>query len=390
MSMVQTGPSATVAQLSGHLPTGEFMLSVLAKRTYMVDPNGRFFPADVQVPILEAPEPDPDNPALMGADSDHHPYKLRTDVVVRGHAYGDDRARGIEAMIRVGRHEKRIAVLGERTCSVGRSGSICWSEPAPIDKVSLSYENAYGGRDRSAEARYGNPLLEDPMLVKSMTDIDLDAASPFLYPRNPAGRGYLIEATPEAIERLSLPLLEDPQDLLTPERIVARKIERWHRMPLPQSTHWVDYGWYPRVAFFGVVPIVDWFDEPPLEVERHLVPDYLADGTGTITPQSRFEFASGASLGLQIPYLRGGEAVELHHLHLKQPHWRATVPRAPRLWTDGRNGRLNSADPVLHTLIIEPDESRVTAVWRGCAAAIRPYAPQELEQMPLRVEWRDG
>ncbi len=142
-------------------------------------------------------------------------------------------------------------------------------------------------------------------------------------------------------------------------------------MPLPQSTGWVDYSWYPRVAFFGVVPIVDCFDEPPLEVERGLVPDYLADGTGkVILDESGLDAASGASLGLQLPLLRGGEAVELHHLHRARTQWRFAVPPAPRLLTDGRKGAMNPTDAVLHTLIVEPDADRVTVLWRGCAPAL--------------------
>ena len=71
--------------------------------------------------------------------------------------------------------------------------------------------------------------------------MDLDAASPFRYPRNPAGRGYLVELDPAASDEFLLPQLEDPSDLVTPERLLCDWIESWHRMPLPQATGWVNY-----------------------------------------------------------------------------------------------------------------------------------------------------
>ena len=41
----------------------------------------------------------------------------------------------------------------------------------------------------------------------------------------------------------------------------------------------------------------------------------------------------------------------------------------------------------IHTVLIEPDEARLSVLWRGCAPALRPYMPKELETMPFRVEW---
>lgn len=388
MPPVFSTPSPTIAQVSGKLPDGAPMLAVLAKRTYTVDRAGRLVPADDQAPLVVEPEMHADLPTLLLADSDLCPYKPRTDVVVHGHAYGFRRVRKLEAVVRVAGLEHRIAVFGERHASLSPRGEVLFSEPEPIDKVPLSYTHAYGGRDRIAEKKYYTPLTEEPELVRSMQGVDLDAASPYIYPRNPVGRGYLIETTTAAVHALQLPQLEDPSDLLTPQRIVAGDPQLWHRMPLPRGTGWIDYSWYPRIAFFGIVPIVEYFDEPPLEVERGLAPDYLADGTGKMIPErSALDVANGASLGLQAPLLRGGEPVELAGMHPTRPRWSFTVPPAPRLHTDGRNGKLNATEPVLHSLIVSPDLDTVTVLWRGCAPALRTYAPKELETMPLRVEW---
>ena len=37
------------------------------------------------------------------------------------------------------------------------------------------------------------------------------------------------------------------------------------------------------------------------------------------------------------------------------------------------NGKLNETRPVIHTVLSEPDESRLSLVWRGSAVALRPY-----------------
>ncbi|MFZ6178773.1 DUF2169 family type VI secretion system accessory protein [Nannocystis pusilla] len=387
MRQVETRPSPNVQQLSDVLPSGEPMLSVLAKRTYDVGADGRCVPADEQTPLVAEPLDDPEFPALLAADTDLHAYKPRTDVVLLGHAYGRQRARRLDVLVRVAGHEHRIAVVGQRTCSIGQ-GRLRFSDPQPIDRVPLSPVFAYGGRDHGAEARHGNPL-RSPEWSKGLGGVDPDAASPFLYPRNPVGRGYLLELDPGTVDEFELPQLEDPSDLLTPERIVGDWLDNWHRLPLPHAGGWVHYDWYPRVAFSGIVPIVDYFDEPPLEIERGLVPELLADGTGRTSLDFRYEIACGAPLGLQFAHLRGGELVELQGVHPTRARWSLAVPPAPRLHTDGRDGRLDATEPVLHTMVLEPDADRVTLVWRGCAPARRAYHPQELATMPLRVEWRD-
>ena len=59
----------------------------------------------------------------------------------------------------------------------------------------------------------------------------------------------------------------------------------------------------------------------------------------------------------------------------------------PKIWVDGRNGTLKPTTPVIHTIVIEPDEGRLSIVWRGSAPALRPYMDEELKTMPFKVEW---
>lgn len=387
MGQVITAPCDTAVQLSAPRPDGEIALTLLARRTYAVDDAGRLAPASEQPGLRAEPEWDPADPELLLADIDFFTHKLRTDVVVRGHVHGDGRARQLLAEVAVAGRAHRLLVHGERRCTLDRTGRVVFSEPTAIERVPLHHTHAYGGRDVAFEERHGNPIRSDARCA-GLDDAQIAAASPYLYPRNPSGRGYLIEATRDAVERLALPQLEDPQDRLSPNRLAVGDFRRWSRMPLPHGTGWIDYGWYPRCAFFGVVPICDRFDAPPAEVARGLVPAALAAGDGKQLPDFPFEAASGAAPALQLPLLRGGEPVTLKHIHPRRADWQLAVPPAPALAVDARDGTVRPVEPLLHTLLIDADAGRLTVVWRGCAPALRRYLPQELAAMPMRVAWR--
>ncbi len=378
--------SPTTAQMSCQLPGGKPALAVLARRTYDVDDAGRVTSAHEQPGLRAAPEWDPDNPDLLLADHDLFTHKLRTDVIVQGHVYGDGQRPRLIASVGVGPFRKRLQVFGERRCTLNRTGNILFSEPAAIERVPLRYTHAYGGRDAVYEAMYGNPLADHPEF-RGMSESELADASPYLYPRNPAGRGYLMEASAEAVEALELPQLEGLDDILGPHRLAVGRADQWVRMPLPQGTDWVDYAWYPRIAFLGVVPACQRFDSPPAEVTLGLAPPWLAAGDGKVPPDGGFELSNGASLGLQLPLLRGGEPVVLDHMHPRETSWRLTLPDPPQLAIDGRKGKLTPVEAVLHTLVIEPDRGRLTVVWRGQGPAMRRHAPSELASMPMRVVW---
>ena len=215
------------------------------------------------------------------------------------------------------------------------------------------------------------------------------SASPFFYPRNPGGRGYLVEATTAAVEALELPNLEHPGDLLTPDRLAAGGTSRWIYQPVPASLGWLDYGAFPRLAWLGVVPDCDEGADPAKLGEvrfGYCSPELFrqTDAPG----QPSFEGVQGASLGLRVPHLRGGEPVELLNLTRDRELFRFRLPTSQlALSVDGREGRLLRTDPpVIHSIVVEPDEMRLAIVWRGSAPARRAYALEELKLMPYAVE----
>jgi hypothetical protein len=380
----------TAIQLSGRDQDGRPILSVLAKRTYLFGPNGESTVRDQQAPLVAEPRYTGDG-LVLEEDSDLWPWKPMTDLVVLGHAYNHRGGSRFSAGVAVGRSRKDITVFGDRRCAVARDdGRILFSPPALAERTPLSYAFAYGGRDTTAEAACGNPIeLLRSYLPSDTPAATIAAASPFIYPRNPAGRGYLVEVTKAAVEGLVLPNLEHPEDLLTPERLASGGVGRWPLQPVPASLGWLDYGAFPRAAWLGALAE----REPDLDPRRvgeirlgYCQPDILteADPPGSLT----FDGVNGASLGLRVPHLAGGETVELVNVSPGRETMRLRLPRErPRLWVDGRQGNLLATVPVIHSVVIEPDRSSFSIVWRGSSPARRPYLGEELQTMPFAVEW---
>jgi hypothetical protein len=373
-----SAPTPFVQQLTGNDPGGHPILSVLAKRSYRYDPRGACALHEDPSPLRGKMGDDPKNGELLH-EFDLYPYKVRTDVVLHGQAGHSGPVRELTCTIRVGAHEKRIAVMGNRKCTLSATGELVFSEPAPFTAMALSYRNAYGGRDKAGHAAVAHPLAG----LAPHLPPDYEAAKLSLcdYPRNPAGKGYLCHWAPAQLDALDLPNLEDPLDRLSPARLFAGKWDRWPAMPLPQGTGWVSYGWFPRIAYLGVVPPHDPAYAQTAEVARGYAPANIMQS------KPSFMMVQGASLGLQLPYLQGNELIELHNV-LPDVTSSIQLPgERPLIYVDGRNGRMLETKPVLHSLRIEPFLKRVSLLWRGCAKAIRHYTEDELKTMPLHVSW---
>jgi len=379
-------PGPTVQQVSGNAPGLVAILSVLAKRTYQVERDGRLTPADEQLPLAELPADVPDGSDRLATDTDLFPLKPATDLVVLGHAYGRGRSQFDVTVGVNGKTVKRIRVFGDREVGALTDGNILIAPPVPIEKVPLAYSHAYGGSDKNALANHGNPWAALAGYYNPNSD-EAGALNPFRYPRNPAGRGYLLEPTVAAVNALVMPNLEDPLDLLTQKRLAFREPGWWHKQPLPQATEWLPHMWFPRVGFLGVSYGAFGKVETLAEVERGFVPPEIMDERMP-TEHDAYRFTCGASLGLQLPHFRGGEIITLDNAHSTDSRFTVRLPSArPKIWTDGRKGTLKETEPVIQTVVVEPDAGRVSVVWCGSAPALRHYLPQELEKMPLRVEW---
>jgi hypothetical protein len=353
-------------------PKRERIVSVLIKRTYAVRAGGVCGVSERQLPLDSREVPVAEQQS-WAAELDVVPYKMATDFLVFGRAYAaGGRCAVMDVCLEVPQVRKCIRVFGDRRCSYRGSGAPAFSAPAPFDVMPLEYTRAYGGVDR------------DVAYPASPTDIADFLAQltrfPGVYPRNPSGKGYVVYAKRGYVDGLELPNLEDPEDLLRPDRLIVGRPEDWHRQPLPQAFGWFDISWFPRCVYAGASPV---FAPPEMvrEVALGYLPRDYAERLRTGTPADMIDFRllNGASPGLVLPYLRGDEMVKISGMSpngdivFRLPGHRPVV-------SIGLNGKPLSVELVPHTVGVLTDERVVYIVWRASAKTPSGYR----ERLPTR------
>jgi hypothetical protein len=331
----------------GQTETRTPIFSVLVKRTYQIHLGRVAERRPWANPFVRADlyydHGDPES-ATVKFENDLAPYKLKTDVVLIGkaHAPGGNPTTQMAVGLAVGSHRKVIHVIGDRRC-IHRAGlPPSFTDPEPFAEMEIRYERAYGG----------TYLRNDPVRMLP-------------YPRNHLGAGFVLTNTRDAVEGLALPNLEDPDDLLTPERVVLGEPERWNGQPLPQGFGWFQRTWYPRCSFVGSVPGFVDPDEVMREETLGLVPQgQIALARRLKLPSFDVRFNNGASTGLALPHLSGGELVRLRNLTPDGALDFALPSDVPAMTLDIGLGE-SALTPVLHTVGIRVDEMEVDLVWRG-------------------------
>jgi len=346
-SLIKKQTTEIFTVVPGNNGIGRPIFSVLVKRSYDIVPGQRCIRSESANPFVKVDEyydnGDPEWTTVK-YETDIAPYKPATDVVVIGNAYAP-KGKPVAQMnvsVEISNIRKTIRVIGDRQCIYRKENYPLFTAPAEFTEMEIRYERAYGGRDE----------LSDPNL-------------PFIYPRNPMGTGLALKNIPEIIEGLKLPNLEDPADLLTPERIILNEPTRWNRQPLPQSFGWFQKIWYPRCSFVGSVP---GFLEPD-EVMREEILGIVPKGQIALARQFKLpsfdvRFNNGASYGLALPYLNGDERVSLKHL-TQDGFLEFMLPSdPPRIMLNIGLGE-NELKAELHTVCIQPEKMQVDMVWRG-------------------------
>ena len=124
----------------------------------------------------------------------------------------------VEIALQVGESRKELLVTGDRAARFVEGGRPVFTDPSPFLRMDLRYELAYGGIDVYSNKAFGFPYL-----------------------RNPLGRGFVVANSAKAVDRLSLPNLEDPDAPLTPEKLCVEDYQKWEEQPLPAG-----FGWFPE------------------------------------------------------------------------------------------------------------------------------------------------
>ena len=239
-------------------------LVVVLKGTWSVSARGEISVAKKQAPI----HPGEEFRGEPGASSILHeaelgPAKPATDVFLHGSAVAPvPGIRSMDVSFRVGPAGRSARVFGERRWNT-LMGTETIDGPRPFESVPLVYENAFGGKDVSAE---------DPKHHGEEA-------------RNPVGRGFRSEKSKAVFEGALLPGVEDPRQLISKSR---QGIE-------PAGFGPVGRHWMPRRLYAGTYD-AKWMDE-----RMPLLPEDFDD-----------RFHNAAPAGLVVPgRLKGGEPVEV-------------------------------------------------------------------------------
>jgi hypothetical protein len=345
----------------------EHIFSVIVKRTYRIVRDAPAERADVDRPLRQIDQyyddGDPDWSTVQ-YESELAPYKASTDVVVIGKAYAP---RGVATErttvgVQVGERRKILMVTGNRHCHFREGAAPVFSDPEPFTEMEIRYDRAYGGRDE-----------------KSLPD------TPFLYPRNFMGAGVVLRNVKEAVEGLPLPNLEDPEDLLTPDRLLIGEPDRWHFQPLPQGFGWRQRTWYPRCALLGSYP--PFTDPGTITAEEKM--GLLPKNHVALAKQSRLrpmgaQFANGASFGMIFASLAGDESVVLGRLTPDGVLKFSLPGDTPSIGLDLGQG-VQPLEPRLHTVSIRPDEQELDLIWRGAQTYEGPSWLSKMTRLQAEV-----
>jgi hypothetical protein len=363
-------------------------LGVIGKRTWTIA-HGLAELAREQIPLVDTPLYDEERAVLLH-DADVLVNRRQVDLIVEGHAYPPGGRQAFDVSVRVGAAMRGARAQGPRRVGRNHTGRPLFSSPAAVEKIALTWENAYGGVDMAARTDIGDPF-EAAQVENGL------AADPrfglFAYPRNPAGRGYVIEPTAAALENCQLPLLESPDWLLTPDNLVRGDFVRWPEGPTVAGFGWLSYDYFPRSALLGVPPLVyDGERIPPAafhEVRQGDVHDAAVRADRPLVERLGLAVAQSSAIGMRTASVHPNDPVELIGLHPVEASWRFQIPpESPRMYARFAGEEpLEMPEPEIRTVLLQPDDNRFTLVWVAEKLLTFPPSPKRLQGLQHAVFW---
>lgn len=298
---------------------GRELLVVAVKGTFVIPRDGEEPKlAEAQVPLVMSDaftgEPGISAPLY---EVDFPPRKPRCDVLLNGTAYAP-RGKPVERVnvsLRVGSLVKSFDVVGPRVWQAG----ILYcdgSEPEPFTVMPISYNNAFGGADKT----------------------DDDPPREYWYPLNHVGVGYHRDVSAHHLDGKPLPNTEE----------ACRPITKPNGKYRPMAFGPIGRAWQPRVQWAGT------YDENWIDNVRPFLPADFDE-----------QYYQAAPVDQQMEYPRGGEEVELINL-VPQGRSGFHLPRvAVVVASFYRNGAAHENVAVMDTVLFEPDLRRFMLVWRA-------------------------
>jgi hypothetical protein len=369
---------------SAHFPAGPALV-MLVKRAYAI--HGSTLRALPEAPLLQVeaeyvPSSNARAADRLAQDVDlfaaHKPW---TDVILTGAAWSSrGPVRMLDTGLRVGPLRKAVRVWGERTIRSDAPGRLRFSDPAPFTTLPLIWDHAYGGRDVFAEGRMRarrKPFSRD----------QAGEAGAIGYPRNPSGRGFFLDLDLDRLTGALAPSLEDPEDPVTPDRIVAKSALDWLDRPAAACYGPVDWYAYPRLAFW-----LGARHEPPArpvyEARRGLLrAQELGGRTRREGPDPRVYGCAPAGLG--GARLEGKERISLWNLHPRQEHLEIDLPgERPQLLLEPPGCDIRELPALLQTVHIEPSSERITLTWTGTLPVAGIFPEEACRSMRRAARWQ--
>lgn len=291
----------------------------VVKATYEFRARGAVALTDPQPPVnLAGQRSGPGEAASWTYEPEIALTKPATDVVLVGSAHATSAGtREIDVTLRVGTLAKTVHVFGDRTWVKRIGGGIGMTDPHPFDQVPLTWENAFGGWDR--------------------TDADPDGHA--CEPRNPVGTGYCKSRT-SLQEGLRLPNVEDPQ----------RRLKTPGDTPPPAGFGFVSADWLPRRLLAGT------YDNAWMSTRMPLLPT-------DFDPR----FYNSAAPGLVAKdHLRGDEPVTILNAS-PGPELSFRLPGVPppTCTVVLRRGDARAVQTRLDTVIVDLHAGALVLLWRG-------------------------
>jgi hypothetical protein len=300
-------------------PSGREVLVVVIKGTFRIptDPGAPLRLQEEQVPLVMSDvfygEPGLSAPKY---EVDFALRKLRCDILLNSTAYapGGRPAPRVEVAARIGNWCKSFAVVGDRMWEAAGPG-IGTSSPMPFTTMPITYDRAFGGTD----------------------NVHVDPRKHAAYMANPSGRGFHSQLVKEWVDGTPLP---NTEELNKPVTWVDGDYK-------PMSFGPIGRHWQARAPYAGTYD-QNWLD--------NVFPFLPADFDE--------QYYQSAPADQQLPIPLGEQLVTLTNLtpdgqrSFELPHLEAPVHVFPK------KGEREDLTASVDTIIIEPDEERVTMTWR--------------------------
>ncbi len=369
-------------------PAGGSQVGIITKRTYRVV-DRRCVVDDEQVPLVEIQRFSGDKSALLH-DFDGVLNRMEVDIVLEGSARPPQAGTtSFELRVRVGTLDRKLMVCGDRQCYRHSGGRLRFSAPKRIESVPLDWTTSYGGFDPIALVKHGDPMLD----IRTAAKLPYSPRfGRFSYPRNRAGKGYLIEATTEALEACALPNIEEPLQPLTPDSLAVGAFDRWPKAPFVGAVGWLSHANFPRAAMLGFTSPYDADACPPtsfFEVKAGAVSTESIAHAMAFGKRLDLRAAQQSALGMRVAAVAPAAPVSVVNAHPSLRSWDFSLSReAPLVALQMPGAKAVTLEAKIRTVFLQPERNRVSVVWVGEHREPTPVGPGKKALIKHAVHWR--